>query len=157
VDLLEEILGRNDKLLNIQVEAARTYQQWGASADPRLYGRAIRGARRNAKTGKNTIWGWGRLARLTAGKAKYKETFRESRLNISKCRYLQAMRTPNEKQAMLKRAKRSLTATLRAYKDIGGPTWTRKYDQLMKQIQMGLGEPPTGIADLLRAANAAGG
>ena len=141
----------------VQVEAARTYQNW-AGFGPKFadyYRLAIVGARPDNKTtdkarqGKNIIWGWGEIAKMTANNPKYAEQFHEARYNLALCRYLWALadKDPKTKTQGIEAAKLNIAQTIGLY-DAPGPKWEGQYDALMKKIQKSLGEPADGIKSL---------
>jgi len=157
VDTFEEILRVSPTKLPVQVEAARTYQNW-AGFGPKFadyYRLAIVGARPDNKTtdkarqGKNIIWGWGEIAKMTANNPKYAEQFHEARYNLALCRYLWALadKDPKTKTQGIEAAKLNIAQTIGLY-DAPGPKWEGQYDALMKKIQKSLGEPADGIKSL---------
>jgi len=156
VDIFESILKTNPTMLPVQMEAARTYQDWGALGQKDRFKDAILGARPDknnpdkTKLGKNVIWGWGEIAKMTAGNPKYLEQFHEARYNLALTRYSWAIaeKDQTKKTELLKYAKSDIAQTVGFYKDLGGPKWEGQYDSLMKKIQKSLGEPADGIAAL---------
>ena len=157
VDSFEEILRASPTKLPVQIEAARTYQNW-AGFGPKFadyYRLAIVGARpdnkttEKAKQGKNIIWGWGEIAKMTANNPKYAEQFHEARYNLALCRYLWALadKDPKAKTQGIEAAKLNIAQTLGLY-DAPGPKWEGQYDALLKKIQKSLGEPAVGIGSL---------
>lgn len=162
IDLLAAILSENAMRLDVQMEAAGTYQDWGMTGKSPYLERAVLGDRPDPKTRKNTIWGWARLANVAAGqmyrgpaqKKKYNDVFHQARLSIAAARYQQAMlETGNRRKEALRRAKLAITATYTLYPDMGGPTWRSKYDRLLKRIQKALGEKAGGLGRLEAAAS----
>jgi tetratricopeptide (TPR) repeat protein len=153
VNLFEEILLAKNMMLNVQVEAAKTYQEWGRIGDPVVYDRAVMGGRTNEKTGKYTIWGWSRIAKQTMPdeeSEKYIDVFYEARLNQAKCRFSQGKRAAaaKEREEFFGLAKKDIEMTYRLYPDMGGGAWTSKFDGLLKQVQQSLKQKPTGLAGL---------
>ncbi len=157
VDIFEEILRVSPTKLPVQVEAARTYQTW-AGFGPKFadyYRLAIVGARPDTKTadkakqGKNIIWGWNEIAKMTSNNPKYSDQFHEARYNLTLCRYQWALYEKDEtvKKDRMKQAKLDIAQTLGLY-DAPGPKWETQYDGLMKRIQKSLAEPLTGIESL---------
>jgi len=157
VDTFEEILRASPTKLPVQMEAARTYQNW-AGFGPKFadyYRLAIVGARPDNKTtdkgkqGKNIIWGWGEIAKMTANNPKYAEQFHEARYNLALCRYLWALAEKDDKArtAGLQSAKLNIAQTLGLF-DPPGPKWEGQYDALLKKIQKSLGEKANGIESL---------
>ena len=155
--MFESILTDNNMLVNVQIEAARTYQDWAAADKVENYTLAIRGDRPDKKTNKNTIWGWSKLATISAQqmyrgpeyKEKYKDTFHEARYSMARARYEQAMRRAgNAQEQYLKRAQIVISSTFGLYPDLGGPAWRSKYDALLKRIQKSLGQETNGLESL---------
>jgi hypothetical protein len=112
------------------------------------YLRAIVGAQPDpAKNKKNTIWGWGEIARLAASDAKYREQFHEARYNLALCRYNYALSREDaaQKKEQLVRAKSDISLTAGLYPDMGGESWRTQYDNLLKNVQKVLGERPVGL------------
>src|SRR5262245_49501198 len=126
--------------------------------------KAIVGARPDkAKNNKNTIWGWGEIARLTApagpGSSQYKEQFHEARFNLALCRhnYAVCQKDATAKKDLFQRAKSDIAIIAGFYPDLGGDRWKGQYDSLLKNIQKALGEPPVGLSGLQTAPPAAAG
>jgi len=152
IEMFVKILGERERMLNVQVEAAKTYQEWAGSEKPDHYLLAIRGAHPNPKTQKNIIWGWGRLAQTTAPYPDHRETFHEARYSLANCRYAHALtKSGAEKDKLLEMAKQDITMTYRLYPELGSPQWRTRYDALLKKIQQGLGETPAGLDGLQTA------
>jgi tetratricopeptide (TPR) repeat protein len=157
LNMFQSVLEQNEMLLNVQVDAASTFQDWGATGQTKYYDYAIQGDRPNKKTNKNTIWGWARLASVAAGqmyrgpeyKEKYRDVFHEARYNIALSRYQQAMRLSGEDQKQnLRRAKTAIASTYALYPDMGGDTWMPRYDSLLRRIQKSLNEQDDGLQAL---------
>jgi hypothetical protein len=156
IDLFEDILKKKNMMLNVQVEAAKTYQEWGAVGDPVVFDRAILGGRTNKANNKYTIWGWGKVATQTApnkeeeGGDKYEDIFYDARYNLSRCRYLKAKKTTNEKdrKKTLQLAKNDIALTYRFYPDLGGEASKTKFDGVLRNIQKELGEKQLGLEGL---------
>jgi tetratricopeptide (TPR) repeat protein len=158
INAFATVLRENNMLLNVQIEAARTYQEWAGKGVPGHYDDAMKGAMPDAQTKKNVIWGWGRLAQITAGamsrsrdnpeaREGYRSTFHESRYNLALCRLLLARSQTNtaERRKYMDYAKRDITMTHSLYPDLGGPDWMAKYNDLLKRIQTELAEPAVGL------------
>ncbi|WP_425617969.1 hypothetical protein NA78x_001661 [Anatilimnocola sp. NA78] len=157
MDLFDEILKGSNMLLPVQVEAARTYQDWGALPGDKMednYQRAIFGARPakdpKTKQDKNNIWGWAHLSKIVASNAQYKDVFHEARFNLALCRYQFAMKQKkaNDKKTQLEYAKKDVAIMYGFYPDLGGDKWKTQYDSLLKNIQSAMGERPLGLAAL---------
>jgi hypothetical protein len=158
-DLLEAILKVSPMVLPAQVEAARLYQDWGGTGKGQEghYLDAIVGARPDkAKAGKNTIWGWGEIARITANNQQFREQFYDARYNLAICRYQFALTQQDsaKKKEQLSRAKSDIVVTAGLYPDLGGEEMKKKFDSLLRNIQKALGEPAEGLRSLKTPATA---
>jgi tetratricopeptide (TPR) repeat protein len=155
MDKFEEILKKQPSMLPVQIEAARTSQDWGSFPDSSdNYMRAIVGARPDkAKNGKYTIWGWGEIARMTSPSAQsdqYKDQFHEARFNLALCRYNYAVAQKDaaKKKEAFQRARTDVAIIAGFYPDMGGDKWKAQYDALLKNVQKALGERPLGLPGL---------
>ena len=147
MNLFDDILKTQNTYIPVQVEAAKTYQDWGAQEGPDMpenYQRAIFGARPNQ--GRNNIWGWGQLAQAVRQKPELREVFHEARYNMAYCRYAFAMKkTGDEKKTQLTTAKTDIAKMYGLFPELGGDKWKPQYEALLKNIQKGLGEDPVGL------------
>ena len=139
LDAFSAILKEKDSSLVVQRAAAYTYQERGRAEDAKWLERAIHGGYRLRSTGENRIWGWLKISREAARAAradpKYRDTFYEARLNVSRCRYLVAMKHDgNERQKHLAKAKQSIESLRQLYPDLGGERWRGEFEALLKQI-----------------------
>jgi hypothetical protein len=157
MDLFDEILKGQNMLLQVQIEAARTYQDWGALPGKGMeenYQRAIFGAREVAdpktKQKKNNIWGWAQLSKMVASNAQFRDIFHEARFNLALCRYNYAKALPagTKKTEQFNYAKRDIAVMYGFYPDLGGDKWRAQYDNLLKNIQIALKEEAKGLAAL---------
>jgi hypothetical protein len=155
-DIFEQILKASPTMLPVQIEAARTYQDWATYGKPDLYQSAMFGARPDksnpdkSKQGKNVIWGWGEIGNRTAGDARFKDQFNEARFNLALCRYNYALSQKDaaKKTELLKRATQDISVTIGLYGSSTDDKWRAQYDTLLRNIQKGLGERPTGLQAL---------
>jgi tetratricopeptide (TPR) repeat protein len=158
----EGILTDKRSTLNVQVEAARTYQEWGAaSGDTKMFVQAMMGGNKD-KEGKNIIWGWGRLSQLTARYPQghpFRDTFHESRYNLAWARYqyASAQKSKEDREKYWTMAKNDIVVTKKLYSDMGGEKWIPQYDRLLKNIQRSLGEKQLGLAAIDAPASSGGG
>ena len=61
------VLAKDDSKVDVQVEAAMTYQLWAAEPKQALkYKNAIDGAELDPVSQKKIVWGWNRIAAATA-------------------------------------------------------------------------------------------
>jgi tetratricopeptide (TPR) repeat protein len=157
MNAFEEMLKENSMMLPVQIEAAKTYQQMAAlwkSDEKQLwkhYAFAIVGARPDqSKRGKNVIWGWGEIARMTANDKRFTDAFHEARYNLALCRYRMALGTKDaaKREKAMKQARSDIAITRGLFPDLGGDKWEKQYDKLFKDIQKQLGEKPVGLTAL---------
>ncbi len=141
IPLFVSVLKDNPNLLNVQKDAAYTYQEGQA------YTYAIKGGRPDPKTSKNIIWGWEKIGNVVARqmrrdpsmKEKFGGIFHEARWNVASCRYQEALTLEGEKRLRyLEQARQAITATTALYPDLGGPTWKTKYEQLKGDIDQAI-------------------
>jgi tetratricopeptide (TPR) repeat protein len=148
-DGFAKVLADDPRTLDYQVEAALTYQLWGAEAkEARRYLEAVRGTHLDPKTNQNNVWGWSRIARVTQRYPQYRDTFHQARYNTAYCHYKYALRLreKSDQQKFLQQARNDIEFTRRLYTNMGGNAWWGKYDSLLKTIQKALGERTVGLA-----------
>lgn len=159
MDGFDEILKAQNMLLPVQIEAAKTYQDWGALKGDKMednYQRAIFGARPandpKTKQPKNTVWGWAQIAKVVGTKQEYKDVFHEARFNLALARYSYALaKSGADRTTQLGFAKRDIAVMYGFYPDLGGDKWKPQYEALLKNIQVALKEPAIGLAALKSA------
>jgi hypothetical protein len=153
LDSLSSVLSENQMLVDAQVEAALVYEQWGSTLQPQFatvsYGRAIAGAKPDAKTNKNTIWGWGSIAKRTMGNPQFDTVFFDARYHLALCRYLQGKKeaNPEKSKKIIEQSAGDIRAVFVRYPELGGVTSRSKFDVLAREIQKSLGKPQTGLAE----------
>jgi tetratricopeptide (TPR) repeat protein len=165
MDIFEAILKTNPMMLPVQIEAARTYQDWATYGKPDLYPSAMFGARPDktnpdkSKQGRNVIWGWGEIGNKTAGDARFKDQFNEARFNLALCRYNYALSQKDaaKKTEILKRASQDISVTIGLYGSSTDDKWRAQYDTLLRNVQKALGERPVGLQTLEQKLGPAGG
>ena len=155
LDLLHEILVSKSTMLDVQIEAARTYQLWGddtqlaSSKREQQYLNAIAGGFPNTKTKRNTVWGWSQLGKVTGRYLpKFQSQFHEARYNMAVCRYKYALRKKAksaDRKKYMGYAKAELMNTYKLYPKMGGKLWQPRYNSLLMRIQKELGEKATGL------------
>lgn len=140
------ILSKKPTMLDAQVDAALTYEQWAQIVDEKYtvaaYQKALNGAKPDAK-GKNLIWGWGKVSLLTNGKAKYQDMFFNARYHVALCRYRAGKKSKSEK--LMEKAKSDITTVHALYPAMGGATHYLKFNTLLKQIETDLGQSAQGL------------
>lgn len=156
--LYTQILTAKNMTLDVQVEAARLYQDWAdvwaghkkpedkARAVP-LYEMAMRGAQKG-KDKKNIIWGWARMFQITARYPDFRNVFHEARYNLATCFFKlgRLKKTTEDQEELYKKAERAILQTQQLYgKGDVWKTWRPRYDTLMKEIQRALGTRAVGL------------
>jgi hypothetical protein len=146
VDRFAKILQRQPNQVYLQLEAARTLQQWANRGNASAYLAAIQGDRPDSTSKVNQIWGYGRLARVVASSPALRNVFYESRYQLAECRYRHALQQSADAQATeLAAAERDIVMTARLYPDLGGPQQKAQFSQLLQEIQKSQGKTPTGL------------
>ncbi len=146
-----DVLAVKNALINVQVEAARTYQNWAMeSGKTANFDKALKGGYPDPKQRKNTIWGWIKLANTTLRYEQYRDAFHEAMYNRAVCRYQQARlkRNSNDKKKYMQAAKNEISQVFGRFSDMGGSKWRPQYDALLRKIQKELGEAQRGISGL---------
>ncbi|QDT02895.1 hypothetical protein K227x_12740 [Rubripirellula lacrimiformis] len=150
LDTIDPLLRKNPNMLNAQMEAAQSYEQWASTLPPKFAGSAFKaalnGGRPDPKTKKNVIWGWGKISQLTSSKEEFRDTFFEARYHVALCRYLWG-KTINQK-SVIEQSVSDITKVAALYPQLGGPVQRQKFDQLLRLIQKDLGQNPAGLPPL---------
>ena len=145
IDVLARVLQRQETQVYVQMEAARTFHQWGDRSDAKAYLKAIRGDRQKAGTNKNLIWGYGRIANIVSRSPKLRSLFHEARYGVAQCRYQYALRQPKAQRVKeLAQAEQDILVTSRLY-GLGDDAMKSQYEELLTEIQRAQGNPATGI------------
>lgn len=153
IDTLSELLAENPMLIDAQVEAALVYEQWAATLPEQYalisYRRAIAGAKPDPKTGRNTVWGWGAIAKRTMGQDAFSETFFNARYHLALSRFLQGKKESDadRKKKLYEQAGEDIRNVLVRYPELGGAATRTKYDALLREIQKSLGKRAIGLAE----------
>jgi hypothetical protein len=141
------ILKRQPNQVYVQMEAARTLHRWADDGNTSAYQLAIAGDRADPQSGQNLVWGYGRTAKLIAGKADLRELFHDARYSLAECRFRFAMTlSQSERLEMLQQAEQDIVLTARLYPQLGGPELKERYNSLLQQIQQSMGKRPTGLS-----------
>lgn len=150
---LEEILKEKPLLVSVQVEAARTYQQWAATpGNAARYEQAMMGGPLDPETKRSTVWGWAKVAQTTASYPQFRDTFQDARYNLAVCRYNLALSQQGAaREQGLRAAETDIGLTFRLY-GLGDEQRTRQYDALLKLVQQNLGKPVDGLRALTNDA-----
>jgi len=145
-NVLVKILQQRESMLDAQVEVALTYQAWGMDKtldDDTPLGIAISGTKLHKE-----VWGWGLLARrVQRNLEKFNDVFHKARYNLAVCRFEQGKRksTESTRKKYYEQAVEDILKVYRLYPEMGGTEWYEKYDQLLQEIQVALGQEPTGL------------
>jgi hypothetical protein len=151
--LLVEILSKRPTMVNVQKEAALTYQEWaGFPSSTSLYLKAVTGAYPDKeRKNQNAVWGWAKIASATQGNAKFRADYLDARLQMATCRYSYGVTLKGSKKTQyLGFAKKDIIYTLRQSSDLGGGEMRKEFDNLLRKIQTELKEPVRGLAALTK-------
>jgi hypothetical protein len=143
---LVDILKNHEKRVDVQIEAARTFQDWGhVKGQDAKFQLAIKGA---TVDGRLLIWGWAGISRRVAPFTQYASVFHEARYNLALARKdLALAETGDERAKTLEQAEKDIMVVFQLYPKMGGDEWKAKYDALLKTIQRLRGKRPTGLPD----------
>ena len=153
IKLFTQILEKSPMLLSVQMEAAKTYETWAErTGTTTYYVNSIQGSG-DSKTGRSKIWGFNEIARITAGKPEFRDSFYEARYHVtlSRYKYALAQKDAAKKKKELESAEKSIAATYQGYPNLDGnqaenkKSYREMYDGLAKAIQKSLGKKEAGI------------
>lgn len=139
VKILLPMIQKHPNHLELQIEGARIFQDWGQKDNDR-YIRAILGAE-PGPNGENVIWGWNRilsrLARVMDKDSRYQNYFYEAYLHKFVCRYRYSRRL--DQAEMMKKhaadAERELLRLKQMHPDLGGPVFRKKFEDHLKRLK----------------------
>lgn len=154
IDLFDEILKTSPMMLDTQIEAARAYEQWAGTLEPRFAAKSYESALLGARPGqdkKNVIWGWGKISKLISGKAEFRDAFFEARYHVAFCRFMMGKTGQNNK--LMEQAIADIQQVAALYPELGGAERRRDFDVLMKEIQRTLGKKADGLPTLGKTAS----
>jgi tetratricopeptide (TPR) repeat protein len=156
VDMFAEMLKTKESLLNIQIEAATTLQDWGVAEDAEHILEAMRGTVMDSRTKKNVIWGWSRLMKVTSQDERFRDTMFEASYNLCLARYQYAMKQEGEtKKKWLSNGEKAIEYFARSYPNLGGESTFQEFDTLYRRIQKELGSPgEPGIKAMMKRKEA---
>ena len=147
-DIFVDILQGNPGMINVQMQAARLYQDWASFPGREdLYLRSIQGAELDPATQRPILWGWQGIATRTANNAQFRAVFHEARYNLAASLHRLAMaKEGEERERYLQMAGRTIRQTQQLF-GTGDEweEWRPEFDTLLKQIQKTLGEDPVGL------------
>ncbi len=134
--LLVGLLKQRETRVDVQMEAARTYQELArATEQPSYYGYAIGGGQKQPN-GRNLVWGWNSISHRVASREDLRPFFFEARYNIALCRVRLAQTQKGDEQSKtLEQAEKDIVIAHKLYPSLGGEEWFEKYDTLLKTIR----------------------
>ena len=148
--LVTDVLAEKPKALDVQIEAAYVYQDWGTSGQIDTADK-LEMARKGGEFGekKATVWGWSTISRRLqaimaqqgpSAKEKYFERYLEARHNLYQCQHQFGLYQSGskEKTAALEKAKQGISGFALVTADIDDEWW-RKFDKLYQQVQKDMG------------------
>lgn len=129
--------------VTFQLAAAKNLQDWAAEKDTALLQKAWAGAEPTSAGG-NAIWGWNKIAQLTAARVKeptFRDVYFDARYNLAKCRMLIGLASQDSatKKSELNQAIRIILQTRGIHPDFGTPEFKAKFDLLEQQVRAELG------------------
>ncbi|MEN0111815.1 MAG: hypothetical protein AAF805_13935, partial [Planctomycetota bacterium] len=148
--VLDEVLGSGVAVVEAQRAAAKALVAWGkATDDASKLEQAIAGARPDDR-GKNTVWGYSRLASIlgrgAAGDPRRLRLFFEAWRGVAQTRYDAALLASGDRRdEQLRKAANTVRALARQHPELGGDATRAQFDALLKRIQSSLGQRPNGL------------
>jgi hypothetical protein len=152
--LIKDILKTRANALDVQMEAARTYEDWAAAGQTdsvKLWNTAIQGVQSD-KAGSVQIWGWGTIAQRLAGQIEagstnkdYQEKHLEARYHVAYCRHRAALTQSKtqKKLDLLQTAEQDILYTI-ALQDLDDE-WYNKFNGLYRDNKTAMGQIPTDL------------
>ena len=146
--ILVGILKNHETWVDVQVEAARTYQaRAGEKGQTGYYKKAIGGGYEHK--GRRLVWGWSGISYRVAASKDHRAVFHDAVYNKATCRMKLALSLSGQEKAdMLVQAEKDVTRTYQQYPKMGGPERFAKYDSLLKTIRKFRGmRDPKGLKE----------
>lgn len=154
--LFEKILADREGIPDVQLAAAYTLQDWGASENAAKLKEAVSGSGPKNAKGKPIVWGWNYLSKFAmsvarqrpAQKDKYRDIFFESWLNIATVYKLRAEKaSESEKTKLLQKARSVVKSMVENYPNMVETKRGKDFERLMRDIQKAEGKRPTGLKE----------
>ena len=140
-----DVLQANPSMVNVQMDAAKTYQMWGdKNQDSTQFARAMAGGEKRERENRapaNAIWGWRKLCKAMINSERFAPLFAESLYNECYCR-LQYGKLKNNEKA-LESALKEIKGFADRVPEMEG--MRESFDLLAKEIQQALGQRATGL------------
>ncbi len=154
LDMLSGVLKEKPMMLDAQIAAAECYRDRAQKNNqPKWYKYSIYGGRKDKKTRKNAIWGWGKLAKITSRHAQFRDLFYQARFNMTETRYLWALTKKGaDRKEELQRALNDIRFMLVSFKQLGDERLTAEYERLAKKLQKELNLQADGLKSLKEKA-----
>ena len=154
IDLFHGILKTKPAMLDVQIEAAQSYESWAAIVPPKFAGKAYASALNGARPGanrQNVVWGWGKISVMASKSKAHQTKFFDARYHVALCRLKWGRATKD--QRILGKAITDITKVNALYPAMGGPEQRAKFNQLLKTIQKQSGKSPTGLPPLANSTD----
>ncbi|AMV33901.1 hypothetical protein VN12_17360 [Pirellula sp. SH-Sr6A] len=137
-----DVLKQTPMNVTFQIAAAKNLQAWGGNRDKDLLYKAWAGTEPNDK-GANAIWGWNRIAQLTASRVKedsFRDIYFEARFNIATCQRASGLleTDPEARKKELNRAMTVIRQTKVLHPNFGTPEFKSKFERLEAELQQDL-------------------
>ena len=157
IKCLLTILRSRPNRIDVQIEAAKTYQSWGqleagrnTPASRQLASEKYQSAMFGDEPDENDvnlIWGWGGIAARVARYEEHRDIYFEALYNKTVCRVEWAGTLPtDEKTAQYQRAEDDILRNHQLYPSLGGADWFRRFDRLLINIRQLQRDPnPSGL------------
>ncbi|QDU98186.1 hypothetical protein [Lignipirellula cremea] len=145
IEIFTDLLAKENGRLDVQIEAARTLQDWAAADDPTKFYTALAGDNWDQKQNRYTVWGWSGIVSRTAQSPKHQKEFFDAQLNVARCYYrFAATQEGDDKAKNLDSARKAIVTTMLSYPELGGRQ--DEYNALFEEIQQARGEKaPLGL------------
>jgi hypothetical protein len=146
--ILVGILRNHETWVDVQVEAARTYQaRAGEKGQAGYYLKAIGGG--YEYKGRRLVWGWSGISYRVSGSKDHRAIFHDAVYNTATCRMKYALSLSGQEKAdLLVQAEKDITRAYQQYPKMGGPEQFAKYDSLLKTIRKFRGmRDPKGLKE----------
>jgi len=148
IDVLAEILSERATMLEAQLAAAYAFDNRGRKEDPKWHYHARMGWDKDMNKREKVVWGWQRMAQVTAPHEKFRHIFHEASYNLALSNYEHGQQVEASKQRQyFERAKRTIATAVKLYRNMGkdGQQRLAAYDRLLKKVQKALGEEENGL------------
>lgn len=141
LEQLAGLLKESPNRLNVQLDAARTLQEWGRSTgDAEKFAEAMMGSEkvRDPESGRmvNAIWGWRKIFTVTRNREEFIDQYYTALYYLIESRFEYGVLKPSAKA--IQSAQVELQNARRRDPDLGGAGWTNRFTELEKRIEQAL-------------------